>query len=221
MDEDQRVQALALGTLMVNNKELKRDMMDNAYNRYAFNDGDLPSWFLDDEDKHNKPQLPITKDMVAEIKRKTLEINARPIKKVAEAKARKKMRTDKKTEQIKAKAQSIADSADLTPAEKNKQIERLYKKEKKKPRAKEKAYVVTKKSQKGKPQLAGLKQKGKRLKVVDPRMKKDHLKNKANTKGKTKSNKPSNRKEGSKERKHRKSLHPQSATPDRGTKRKR
>ena len=48
--------------------------------------------FADDEKLHNVPQLPITKDEVEEMKAKWKAINARPIKKVLEAKARKKHR---------------------------------------------------------------------------------------------------------------------------------
>ena len=50
----------------------------------------MPDWFLDDEGKHSKPHRPITKEAAAAIKSKLRALNARPIKKVAEAKARKK-----------------------------------------------------------------------------------------------------------------------------------
>lgn len=61
-------------------------------NRYSFNDVgvSLPSWFLDDENAHNQPQVPVTKEEVLEHKRWMREIDARSTKKVAEAKARKK-----------------------------------------------------------------------------------------------------------------------------------
>ena len=36
----------------------KKALVDASYNRYAWNDGkDLPSWFQDDEMRHNKPQV--------------------------------------------------------------------------------------------------------------------------------------------------------------------
>lgn len=53
---------------------------------------DVPEWFLDDERKHRKKPVPVTKEMVEEYKQKWKEIDARPIKRVAEAKARKKRR---------------------------------------------------------------------------------------------------------------------------------
>lgn len=53
---------------------------------------EVPEWFMDDERKHRKKPVPVTKEMVEEYKQKWKEIDARPIKRVAEAKARKKRR---------------------------------------------------------------------------------------------------------------------------------
>lgn len=62
--------------------------------RFACSDEqwEVPEWFLDDERKHRKKPVPVTKEMVEEYKQKWKEIDARPIKRVAEAKARKKRR---------------------------------------------------------------------------------------------------------------------------------
>lgn len=62
--------------------------------RFASSDQpwEVPEWFLDDERKHRQRPIPVTREMVEEYKQKWKEINARPIKRVAEAKARKKRR---------------------------------------------------------------------------------------------------------------------------------
>jgi AdoMet-dependent rRNA methyltransferase SPB1 len=47
-------------------KKHREKIIDSTYNRYSYNDEDtsLPSWFLDDEKKHNILNLPITKEEV-------------------------------------------------------------------------------------------------------------------------------------------------------------
>ena len=178
-------EGLALGALLKKSKKSREDLIESGYNRWTNNDDSLPDWFVQDEAKHCQKQLPVTKEMVKEFKEKLKEINARPIKKIAEAKARKKRRTLKRLEKIKKKVQGVVDTPDALDSEKIQQLKKLYQKAKQgSGRSKEVQYVVAKKGiGKRVSRPAGV---SGRFKVVDPRMKKDlrkrNTKNKSNKK---------------------------------------
>ena len=94
-----------------------RNLMDTfGYNRHTFHDDKdaLPQWFLDDESKFNRPNLPVTKEAVERMKQRQKELDARPIKKIVEAKARKKYKASKKLENLRKKMNATfdADNAD-------------------------------------------------------------------------------------------------------------
>jgi AdoMet-dependent rRNA methyltransferase SPB1 len=114
-DSDTHAEMLALGKLLRRHTTAKA-LVDASYNRYAFEDGPLPPWFAADEGKHFKPQLPISRAEVEEVKARFRDIAARPIAKVAEARARKKRRLLTRMERVKKQAQSILESEEMGEA---------------------------------------------------------------------------------------------------------
>lgn len=154
-------------------KKAKRDLIDNSFNRYAFNEEEeeLPEWFVQEEKQHRIRQLPLDKKEVEHYRKRWREINARPIKKVAEAKARKKRRMLKKLEQTKKKAEAVVNTVDISEREKVAQLRSLYKKAGLGKEKRQVTYVVAKKGVGRKVRRpAGVRG---HFKVVDSRMKKD------------------------------------------------
>lgn len=161
-DTDSKAEILAYAKKMLRKKQ-REEIVDASYNRYTFDDEGLPEWFVKEEKSHSQPQKPITKEEIEAMKAQFKEIDARPAKKVAEAKARKKRVAMKKLEGVRNKANAISDQTDISNQSKNKMIERLYKKAM--PKRPKKEYVVAKKGV----QVKG----GKGKKIVDRRLKKD------------------------------------------------
>ncbi|KAL6620708.1 hypothetical protein ACP70R_035847 [Stipagrostis hirtigluma subsp. patula] len=173
LDDHSKAEVLAYAKKMLRKKQ-REQILDDAYNRYTFDDEGLPTWFVEDEKRHRQPMKPVTREEVAAMKAMFKEIDARPAKKVAEAKARKKRVAMKKLEKARQKADAIADQNDINEQSKRKMIDRIYKKAM--PKRPQKEYVVAKK---GVQVRAG---KGKVL--VDPRMKKDKRASGTGKKGK-------------------------------------
>jgi len=72
-------------------KKNRLNIFNKSYNRYAFDDLDqAPKWFVEDENQHNKPMKPVTKEEIQREKEELREINTKLPKKVLEAKNRKK-----------------------------------------------------------------------------------------------------------------------------------
>ncbi|EMR72703.1 putative et-dependent rrna methyltransferase spb1 protein [Eutypa lata UCREL1] len=167
-------EAMTLAHQLATGEKTKYDVMDEGFNKYAFKDRDgMPEWFLDDEGRHDRPQKPITKAAAAAIKEKTRALNARPIKKVREAKARKKFKTAQRLEKLKKKSDVLAADEAMTEKEKADSIQRLMAKAaggNKKARPQPKLVVARglNRGIKGRPK--GVKG---RYKIVDPRMKKE------------------------------------------------
>jgi len=161
-DVEKKAEILAYAKKMLRKKQ-REQMLDDAYNKYMFDDQGLPKWFLDEERKHRVPVKPVTKEEVAAMKAQFKAIDTRPAKKVAEAKARKKRVAMRKIEKVRKKANAISDQPDISDRSKSKQIDRLYKNAV--PKRPQKEYVVAKKG------VQVRTAKGKVL--VDRRMKKD------------------------------------------------
>ncbi|KAH3899539.1 probable AdoMet-dependent rRNA methyltransferase SPB1 [Saccharomycodes ludwigii] len=137
------VEAMTLAHQIALGKKNKHDLIDEGFNRYSFRDKDnLPEWFLENEKEHSKINKPITKEAVMAIKEKIKALNARPIKKVAEAKARKKMRATARLEKLKKRAGLINDDSDKSEKDKAEEIAKLMRKVNKKAKQKPKVTLV-------------------------------------------------------------------------------
>jgi AdoMet-dependent rRNA methyltransferase SPB1 len=167
MDSDEMAETRALAKVMLR-KKARTEILDSTYSRFSTHEdkAQLPNWFVEDEARHFKPIIPITKEMIAEEKALLKAYNERPSKKVTEAKARKKKHLAKAMNKVKTKAQVIIET-DINEGSKMRQIEKLYKKEKSKMKE-EKEYVVNRNfSHFGKSKVP------RNMKVVDKRLKKD------------------------------------------------
>ena len=162
-DSDDLAKTLALGTMILR-KSKEKAMVDASYNRFAWNDpGELPDWFLDDENKHYRPQLPIPPALMEKMQAKYMHLATKPIAKVAEARARKSKMAKVKLAAAKKKAEAVANSAEMSEAMKLKAISKAMRgKEASRPG---KTYVVSKKGGGG----GG----GKGVKLVDKRERSD------------------------------------------------
>ncbi|KAI5304881.1 AdoMet-dependent rRNA methyltransferase spb1 [Ascosphaera pollenicola] len=165
-------EAMALAQSMATGQTTRHDVVDDGFNRYSFRDvDDLPEWFLDDEDKHSKPQKPISAAAAAAIREKLRAINARPIKKVMEAKGRKKMKAAQRLEKLKRKSALLADDESISEKDKAQTIARMMNRAMKKKPKQNVKLVVAKGPNRG---ISGRPKgvKGK-YKIVDARLKKD------------------------------------------------
>ena len=165
-------EAMTLAQQVASGEKTTHDLMDEGFNKYTFRDTDgLPEWFLDDEGKHSRPHRPISAAGAAAIKEKLRALNARPIKKVREAKDRKKFKAAQKLEKLRKKSALVADDEGMSEKDKAQNIAKMMSKAaKKKPKQKVKL-VVAKGGNRG---ISGRPRgvKGK-YKIVDARLKKD------------------------------------------------
>lgn len=119
-------EAMTLAHSLATGKTTKHDLMDSGFNKYALRDVDgLPDWFLDDEGKHSKPQRPITKEAANAIKEKLRAYNARPIKKVAEAKQRKKFKAAQRLEKLRKKSSMLMEDEGVSEGDKARTVMKM------------------------------------------------------------------------------------------------
>ena len=165
-------EAMSLAQQIASGQKSKYDLIDEGFNKYAFQDRDgLPEWFLDDEGRHNKPQRPITAAGAAAIKEKRRALNARPIKKVREAKDRKKFKAAQRLEKLRKKSALIAGDDAVSEKDKAQNIAKLMSKAAKKKPKQQVKLVVARGGNRGIPgRPRGVKGK---YKIVDARLKKD------------------------------------------------
>ncbi|KAI9284741.1 Spb1 C-terminal domain-containing protein [Umbelopsis sp. AD052] len=165
-------EAMTLARQLANKEKTKQDLIDEGFTKEAFRDKRaLPQWFLDDEDRHNQVNIPVTKEAIQAVREKLKALDARPIKKIAEAKARKKFKANQRLEKAKKKATDIADNQDMSEKEKATSIGKLLQRATKARPKKEVKVVVAKGSNRGvQGRPKGVKG---RYKMVDSRMKKE------------------------------------------------
>ncbi|KAH0595160.1 hypothetical protein MHUMG1_06909 [Metarhizium humberi] len=165
-------EAMTLAHQLASGQKTSHDAIDDGFNKHAFRDREgLPEWFIDDEGKHDKPHKPITKAAANAIKEKLRAFNARPIKKVREAKARKKLKAAQKLEKLKKKSDMLANDEGMTEKEKAESIAKLLSKAARKKPTQPAKLVVARglnRGVQGRPKgVRG------RYRMVDPRMKKE------------------------------------------------
>lgn len=162
-DSDDQARTLSLATMTLRHSKRKA-LVDASYNRFAWNDpSDLPDWFVDDESKNYRPQLPIPKELMDKMKERYLQLSMKPIAKVAEARARKSRQVKSRLTAAKKKAEAVGNSEEMTEAGKLRAISKAMRgNDAKRP---SKTYVVSKKN--------GSTKGSKGVKLVDRRMRQD------------------------------------------------
>jgi len=127
-DSDEKAEMVAIGKKMRTSKREATEILDDAYNRYTFDDpSGLPRWFADRDPEYRFIRPPVTKEQVIEMKEYIKSLQAAPSKKEQEFKARKKARIEKRMDALKQKANTIAEQAEVSASSRMRAIEQLYK----------------------------------------------------------------------------------------------
>lgn len=162
---------MSLAQQLVTGEKSTHDLIDDGFNKWSFRDRDgLPEWFIDSEDKYAKPIKPITAAGAAAIKEKMRALNARPIKKVLEAKGRKKYKAAQRMEKLRKKSALLAEDEGMSEKDKAQTIARMISRAAKKKPKQQVKVVVAGGMNKGQGRPRGVKG---RYKIVDARLKCD------------------------------------------------
>lgn len=169
-------EAMTLAHSLATRSTRPTDLHDDSFNKHTFNqhsNTNLPDWFLDDESQHSKPLRPTTAAAAAAIRAKLRALNARPIKKVREAKGRKVLAAARRLEKLKKKSALLVEEEGVSEADKARGVQRLMSRARRGKMAREgRVQVVV---AKGLNRGVGGRPKGVRgrYKIVDARLKKD------------------------------------------------
>ena len=127
---ERQAEAMVLGQMLLR-PEKRRRLEDDGYNRHANADKALPQWFLDDERRFAAPEgygeVELPEENLANAREYLKSINSRTIKKVAEAKARKRRRLNRAMTKVRKKATALTEKTDMSEKEKSKEVAKLYK----------------------------------------------------------------------------------------------
>ncbi|KAG8990681.1 AdoMet-dependent rRNA methyltransferase spb1, partial [Tulasnella sp. 427] len=180
-------EAVTMAQKLVNRQTTKTHLIDDGFNRLSLNHKDgLPQWFLEEESNYYGVSLPVTKEAVRMLRAKQRALNARPMKKIAEARARKKLRAVKRIQKAAKMAEGLMDNGDMSEKQKAEAMMKVMRRAgAKKPKSKGPIKtIVARGNYKGvKGDLKGVKG---RYRIVDKRMKKDLAGQKRAAKGKKK-----------------------------------
>ena len=126
LDDNAKAEIRAMGRLL-RRRKTRDAVTEEGYHKWMSGGlEDVPTWFAADEARHCRRNLPVTAAEVAAEKAALRALDARPIKKVAEARARKNRKLEARMAQARSQANAIADQEDVPLASRMRQIERLY-----------------------------------------------------------------------------------------------
>merc|ERR1712071_442052 len=123
-------------TEMAMSRKRKRELIENSFNRWTADDDAtaLPDWFIADEKVHMRPDSGPSvegsknKELIQFYRERAKSANVRSIKKVAEAKARKKKKLVGRRDRARKTAEGILGQEDMSEREKSAHVKNIYRK---------------------------------------------------------------------------------------------